>query len=312
MPGKLEVSDFDQTIAGEIGEASPETPEPHIVVGNEISTGTAISVVSAQSYEELLAFMERYQTYTNPMTNVREQAEVHLGILPPNLDIQLPLPPRSSLLGSVSWGEERHTAIVEAPGTPDEIFAYYEKHMPFLGFSLSKKRIFGGFENNLSNSQKTFCQDEGDLEFRVSATEVESRPTDLRLYLSSQREHSQCAQAEPHPGLNVSAQRYIPVLSAPPNAVIQSSGGGGGTDHFDSQVHVETSESADVIMGHYFEQLHDSDWTLVDEGQGERFLWSMWSFVDDKGRPWDGIFHLLQQPSDTESYFVMMQIILVN
>lgn len=267
-------------------------------------------VRDARAYRELLAFVERYHTY--PSSTARDEVNVHVGKLPPTLGFELPLPDDGKVVGSLSWGTSRHQIIVDTALLPDEVLEFYTERLAAIGYEPWRMPGSRGFLSPEGDFQRTFCHDLSDTELRITASNTDRRFTDLRIHVSKDQPHSQCAQEMPKPAQSSPGQKYMPILNAYPDSNIPSKSGCGHENAYSSQIELRSSASGKEILAHYSRQLLDSDWIELDSGQRDRFYWSIWTFMDDEDRQWEGILYVTESSKDAEKRTVMLQITLVD
>ena len=94
----------------------------------------------------------------------------------------------------------------------------------------------------------------------------------------------------------------LPAIQAPPRSTQQPGGGGGSNDHVSSQATLQTELDMPAVGAHYRQQLERAGWEQRDSGESGPVAWSAWTFKDDEGEPWSGMFAALQQADSPGCY----------
>jgi len=227
------------------------------------------------------------------------------GALPSDLPLTIPLPPGSTLIGSderASFGLVTPTIggpggfqsspppsngvhveiVLDAPGSPDDVTAFYKSAMGNLGWPASASQLYLSPVTSSSPAlPTTFCQSSRGPYLSVSARATDSGPVDVRLTFDSGFAGQCSAPAGIGPTF-VSPPGYgvLPALKAPPGVTVNSSGSSGGGARFGTDATAATDMSAADLRSFYANQLTAAGWTQIDSGGSGMLAWSTWSIPD--------------------------------
>jgi hypothetical protein len=77
-------------------------------------------------------------------------------------------------------------------------------------------------------------------------------------------------------------------------------------DAVHSDATLETDLDPAAVGTHYAAQLEEAGWLRLDEGQSGPQAWSNWSFTDEDGQPWEGVFTALRLREPCSRYFLQV------
>lgn len=228
------------------------------------------------------------------------------GALPADLPLTLPQPPGSMLIGSAvrpsfarsfvplplqsNGGPPAPTGegidiVLDAPGAPADILAFYKGAMAELGWSPppASSQGPGGFLPSFqTGSNASFCQSADGPWLSVSAFPVSGGPTDVRIHVDTGNPGPCSSPVFPQPsgplGFGV-----LPSLQAPPNVPVSPTGGGGGPGRFSSEALAVTDMSTADLEAFYAQELTASGWTQTDSRDDGSLSWSTWSVPPTMG-----------------------------
>jgi len=233
--------------------------------------------------------------------------------VPDDLPVDVPLPEGAVVVGSVVRDEEDGGRMVEivldAEGPAGRLREAYEEQASAGGWG--EPEVFGpegGFEHGPVGSSLLLCRDprEPALYFSVRRLKGSAQSLDVRIRLIAGR-HSPCAQRPRRRGFE--PESVIPRLSPPPEARPSRRGSGGGGSS-DGEEHANTSLEIDfapaAVEAHYARQLESAGWMRSDGGSDGPMAWSTWTFADDEGQAWEGLFTALRLSEASGRYFLQV------
>lgn len=233
------------------------------------------------------------------------KAQLLPGELPPAFTVSIPND--AALIGSFINGDIETTVIFDTPQTPGEIMAFYDQAMPQAGWDTAVPPApqTGGFVGGM-NDGRSYCQD--DMIMWLSAYAVENGPTDTRLVLRPEEGFSPCEPMQYGPGYT-GAMALLPPLTTPPKTVQIDGGGSGGSDrNANSNATLKTELSLTELTDNYYEQLEAVGWMLQTSENNDLAATSGWTFTDDKGKSWQGVFLAVQWPDNPQKVTVHLEI----
>jgi hypothetical protein len=268
-------------------------PEPTLAPG-ETSSDSAV---------ERLAL--RLLTYRYPDSPEPPKTQLLPEQLPPDYD--LPRPSNATVVGSLIR-EEESTVVLDSDQTPEQIFRFFEEAMSDAGWEVAPEPGHGGgFVPDRSTMGQNFCHEEAGRILWVTAYPVDGQPTDVRLSLRSDEDYSPCRDISPGTGPQ-GAQALIPSLAAPPGVQQRGGGGGSSDNNAYTSASLETELAASALADHYSQQLQEAGWTQLDEGDSGPVSWHTWSFQDEEGEAWQGLFFVTEIPQSTDRHTVYLEI----
>jgi len=236
-----------------------------------------------------------------------------VGQLPGNLDI--PLPEGSRVLGCLIRSQEIVSIVLDSTLSPEAVLQFYKDRLTTAGWKEQGmlRPPHGGFVHSglrgLEN-RIVFCKGERGPAFTVNAFEGGNGATDVRIEVNSSSEFSPCAQQNrmQRRMMHHTIQNLIPPLVPPKGAKQFSGGGGGGMDSWHSSATLVADIELPELATHYTTQLAKGGWKLTGEGHDGPIAWSTWTFSDEQGEPWRGLFFILKVPGKEQSYILEARI----
>lgn len=236
-----------------------------------------------------------------------------VGQLPSNLNI--PLPEGCRILGSLVRSQEIVSIVVDSRLSPEAVLQFYKDRLSADGWKEQEvlRPPHGGFVHSglrgLEN-RVVFCKGERGPAFTVSAFESGNGATDVRLEVNNSAEFSPCALQNrmQRRMMHHTIQNLIPPLVPPKGAGQFGGGGGGGMDSWHSSATLTTDLELPDLATHYTTQLAKGGWKLTGEGHDGPIAWSTWTFSDEQGEPWRGLFFILKVPGKEHSFILEVRI----
>ena len=219
------------------------------------------------------------------------EVQLLVGELP--ADLALPLPANTEVVGSIVRGSESTEVVLDSDQSAEAILSYFAGELTNAGWETFEEPAYGGggFMPSEMAENRTFCRDEDDLVMWMMATELKDAPTDIRLNINSAHGYSPCDQSGYYGPPQGDPYLMMPSLIAPADAE-QISGGGGGGSPFNasSNATLKTELSVTELSAHYASQLEEQGWTRNDVSDSDPVSWSTWTFSDEEGNAWRGLF----------------------
>ncbi|MEJ2556047.1 MAG: hypothetical protein P8186_07450 [Anaerolineae bacterium] len=225
-----------------------------------------------------------------------EEIQILVGKLPPALPIELSLPEKARVIGSLVRGDHDVQIVLDVDQPADAVVAFYRAQLEPAGWQEFDWPVRpGGF----GYGWVMFCQSRRGPSLTVSAFEAEGAWTDIRLNLQTDRRQSPCAVPDRAYGRMMSP---IPNLRAPAGARMYwgGSSGGGGGNSWHSTATLETGLEAAALAAEYNQQLQAAGWETVDQERAGSSAWSTWRFRDDEGDTWAGTLLILDAPGKAD------------
>lgn len=239
--------------------------------GLVVAALAAANSVSAEQVEPMPTVVEQVpMDVVVRLLGLESADQLTLGGIPEELAEQLTLPADVEVVGTVSHrGEEwSHDQIKGTSGlAPQELRQALADALEAQGWNPQDSRhpeVKSGFAFVTEMSrQLAFCgPDDASLSISVSEKSSDEGPTSFSLTRIPSREGSPCHERymEHFRDGPAWAEDLVPVLR-PPEGASSSPGGGGGSDtYWETQAHVQTDESADLLVNHYGGQLAAAGW----------------------------------------------------
>jgi hypothetical protein len=225
-----------------------------------------------------------------------------VGRLPEPLPVDLPLPNGARVVGSQLLGSVA-TMILDVDSPAQRVLDFYRDRLQAAGWTELEQHMgwHGGFTPSARfGPDLTFCHSSRGPSLSVHATDVEGAPADVRLNLNIDTRNSPCAAQLRHGGMF----EILPNLTPPAGAQQIPQGGGGGSGSFHSNATLSSNLDLAAVSAHYVQQLRTANWTPQSEGISGPVAWSAWSFKDDTGEDWRGLFFVLRRP-EAEGQYVL-------
>lgn len=265
----------------------------------------------AGSESDLVRLVRRMFSFRYPGAPDPGEIQVLAGRLPEELPVELPMPDDAEVVGSVARGDENVEIVLDVPGEPESVLDAYEERLAAAGWSEPEfgGPPGGGFVPADGAFGSTFCRDGEEPYLTVSAFALgDDDMSDVRLSLNSSSEGFTPCNERFAPG-PPEISGLIPRLEAPRDATMLEGGeGGGGSDSWYSSSTLKTEMSAADLEEHYRAQLQDAGWDREDSGAGGPAAWSTWTFTDDDGDAWSGVFLALDLPAQEDTRFLYLRV----
>ncbi len=235
---------------------------------------------------------------------------VLVGESPGSLPFSLPLPDNADILGSVLreerafYGTEMYLHVEL---TPEQTMDFYRQNLDGDDWRLPEEPgSSSGFISEPYPSG-TFCHIPTGASVWINAFRLDEGTTDLRLSIQTANEYSICEQ-DYGSGYEDKVQRILPLLAAPPGAMVKSGGMSSGGNEGDMSAIVQTELSAEELATYYGNQLLDVGWTGAGSGSSEVASWSFWKLVTDEDETWIGTFLVFESTVKAEEFFAWFRI----
>lgn len=222
-----------------------------------------------------------------------DQIRLLVGQLPDAWPAAIPLPDHSQLLGSLMRNPRMIEVVIDSALVPDDVLQFFRDQLSAAGWTEPKvPRHMGGFTHGYSRPSQgaLFCLGKRGPSLEINVAPTPDGSTDVRLHLNSDPHHSPCGS------MNRGREIFdlLPTLAPPSGAQQQGGGGGGGSDSVYSSATLESNLDLATIATHYADQLNAAQWTPVASGGDSTMAWSTWTWQDDEGDAWQGLFFVVR------------------
>lgn len=271
------------------------------------SQGNPVIEGADEDREGALALLLRLLGRGFPMGPGENTAHrVVVGKLPDVLPVAIPLPDGARVLGSLVHGNRYATVVLDADQTAEQVLEFYRQRLRAEGWTVAEQPgMHGGFAHSMFQPPLTFCRGSHGPSLAVQATAIEGGPADVRLNLNNDPRSSPCgANARRHHDIF----SLIPTLTPPLGSEQSALGGSGGDGSSLTNATLHTSLDLAAIVAHYSDQLTASGWTQRDAGQEGLTAWSAWTFRDEDGEEWRGLFYALRRPGLADQYLLCVRV----
>jgi hypothetical protein len=219
-------------------------------------------------------------------------SEILVGVLPTELAEILELPPGSRIIGGM-----RHslfsTGFVAVPADASEVHSWLTEALVDAGWvPMDQNLPPGGFEP-WAGLGLQFCLDE-EVSLSAWATPNPDGGSYLRTFhvgvtpFGSPCRAPESEWAERARDRIELARSLMPALRAPSGATMVDTGGGGGTDRWNSLARVIGDIGLEALADHFEGQLVEGGWTRVEEVIGVGVVARTYLVTDDEGGRWHG------------------------
>jgi hypothetical protein len=237
-----------------------------------------------------------------------DEPQLLVGVLPPNLSNDVPVPEDSRILGSLIRSPEHIDIVLDCTLSPESVMQFYRERLlaagwneldsfrpPNTGFVTSR---LSALQNNL-----IFCRGLQGPAFMIIALPGKNDRTDVRINLNA-GEHSPCADPNRRRRTQRGMHDLIPTLFPPQGANQQGGGGSGGTGSWYTSATLQSDLDIPELASHYHKQLVKGGWKMNGVGQDGPLAWSTWTFQDEEKTPWNGLFFILKTPGKEGQYIL--------
>ena len=238
---------------------------------------------------------------------IPEPPELWLGMLPPDMPFDLPLPVGTEIIGSSTFINQSvgHRIYLDVPQPVADVVDLVR-----AGFTEQGFQAWTPDTNPFQSNRRfiIFCHPEELIQITFHASAGPDEPTKVQVsYVTHPVYISDCN----YPQLisTEQAQALLPQLTMPPGSAVLS-GGEGGSRRGDA--HARRSFVSDLslteLAAHLHPQFEAVGWQMVAETQTGPVAWSRWTLQDETSGQWDGVLLITQGPGATGSYLAQIQI----
>jgi hypothetical protein len=254
---------------------------------------------------------------TSPYDQRNQKPHIFFGKLPENFPLDVPLPEKSRVLGTLARSEAHIEILLDSDLTRDEIQIFYRTQLarrdwiePGDNFLRSHMGGFASSQFFNPNNHLTFCQGEQGPTLHLITLQSEKATTDIRLNISLDSESNPYAQEKRMkrhmpPGW----QEIIPTLTAPKDAEQRMMNGSGGGDYTERNAGatLRSELALDILAKHYGEQLSKAGWLQSDAGENGLLAWHTWTFMTEDQEAWKGLFFILKRPDEEQDHMLFVR-----
>jgi len=239
-----------------------------------------------------------------------DQPQLFISALPPAF-ADLPLPPQSTLLGSIHVSLPKQmnsmigmrnnvSIILDSALSPEAVLDFYRT----VGNGWGEPSADmpgpprGGFTMPFFQNRLVLVSTSKNLMLNVIAVPTEQGQTAVRLNLNDQ-----AVRFGQH---HFNPMDLLPAV-APPRGAQQTGGGGGGGDTYtESSAQLVSDLNLAALKMHYEQQIA-AQWAATTSGIDGPVAWSRWTFSDKEGEPWRGLFFILSDTDRPGNYSMQLR-----
>jgi hypothetical protein len=248
--------------------------------------------------------------------NSLQTPEIVVGGIPDNLPLDLPQPPKATLLGSLRPNTTFYETQIffDVEDTSVSIIDFYIKSLKLQGFSIWTPNP--PFINNDPHLDGVvLCRtDIKPTEVDISTATIPDKPVQLRIDIRTNPQAAPCFWPQSvFPGPFSAAM--MPKLKMPENAIagtdlhlIGSSGGAASNNQSSQSLQIYTELSVSEVADTYAQQLLSAGWAKAKETNTDEVAWSRWTKADQFDGEWDGVLLVTGGPIEARERFVVFNI----
>jgi hypothetical protein len=224
-----------------------------------------------------------------PGTEHMQVTDLLPGQLPPNLPIDLAIPPDARLIGSVVRGQDS-TTVFDTSLTAEQVLAFYRERMSVLDWAEQEREGFqllqqsGGFVHAMSHqmAHTLFFASSRGPSLRITISPGPNATIEAQLTLEI-RQSCGPLRRKLHSEMDL-----IPLLLAPDGAAQRSLGGGGGGSEWRANAELTSDLDLAAVTDHYTAQLQGAGWRASSQGEGDRVRYEPKRYFLDIHCQWAG------------------------
>ncbi|BAY87666.1 hypothetical protein NIES267_71900 (plasmid) [Calothrix parasitica NIES-267] len=246
------------------------------------------------------------------MLSLSSDTKVIVGKLPEKMPVKLPIPLESQIVGSTIDDKGNISIVLETSQPIEKVSDFYKRN--FKNSAWVAARFFrfyrGGFITNKSELEghTTFCNNNKSMSLYLDIQEIKATSTSVRLSLyklnkTEEKEKSSSNACQISDTIDIYENRVsFPVLIPPPNTEISKTERNYG-ESIDSLVILKTKLDGNTLANHYNPQLEKAAWKKIDSGESDSYIWSTWTFKDEKGQNIHAVLSFTKIQGKPNQYF---------
>ncbi|QBD75862.1 hypothetical protein EPA93_07510 [Ktedonosporobacter rubrisoli] len=237
-----------------------------------------------------------------PRKSELKEPQILIGSLP-ELQIPVPIPAGSELLGTVIYGPRALEILLDVPLAAQEALAFYRRELVAESWQTREDELpkRGGFSHSTPSSfiNEGFSHNSG-LVLDVHVGREVKGVSHVSLNLG-ERAPSQRRRRNP---MHDEMFRLLPSLVPPAGASQSGSGGSFGSDQVSTRATLELQEEAQLadLLKHYTDQLERAGWKRLDGELLVHTAWTAWNFQDKESEEWFATFYMFRIPVEKRRY----------
>lgn len=215
--------------------------------------------------------------------------------VPEGFEDLFPIPPSSTLLGSVLRGDEADpdqiTAYLDVPGSTDAVKSWYDSKMASLGYRphvpQQPSGPPGGFRHTMQpfgppfGAGGLYCKGPDAPYYSLGLRGGKDLQDVVVSWHGGDSGWNPCSPQQRGGPPMSEAMRALPALEGPPGVMVQGGGGGGGPDSWTSYGQAFTDMPAGDLRDHFAGQLVAAGCVEVDRGGDATAAWGRWKLPRD-------------------------------
>ncbi len=200
---------------------------------------------------------------------------------------------------------------IEAPGSPADVLAFYDRALPAAGLTPAPTSSSGsgGFQPASAKRSDMYCLGESGPWLTMSAAEQGDggggvRRSDVRVSVTMRvaafssypvAYAGPCSTQQPVGYSSLStAARLLPRLSGPAGVPMQTGMGQMGLDYATTSAVATTDMSVGQLETYFAEELVTAGWTRLTAGGDGPVAWSLWTLPEEG--EWQGFLTAVEAP----------------
>lgn len=206
------------------------------------------------------------------------KSQIIIGKLPDDLQVEIPQPAESEILGSIKRGEDIYEIALDVPLAATQVKSFYETQLTQNGWKqqqdISPKRAFATSATQIDENFSYCFSEKGPL-LQLNINQLENNPTEVSISLNTDETNSSCRYLVSG-GLPFSFAK-TPSLKPPANTkVIPKGNVGFSSEMSHSMANLESQLNLQQLNQHYIAQMEQAGWTKIADTQNTQAGFSMY------------------------------------
>lgn len=242
------------------------------------------------------------------------------GQLPKQLPVNLPLPEKAKIVGSIAHSAESFEIILDVVQSPEQAKTFYEQQLIKSGWQIEKQEDSSnqksGFvlsnsilDDNSTNEDMTYCSISHKAILSVEPANKFFSTTEIRPEVRLKLELSpSTSSSEFQCSVSKSIEKVqLPALVSPSDVEISGVFGTNLKTSADSYAVLNTKLDAQALMNNYAAQVEKFGWKRQDSKQNKTGIWNTWTFKDNQGQPKQGMLSITQLAGRKNEYVAYIE-----
>ena len=225
------------------------------------------------------------------MLSLNSETKVIVGKLPEKMPVKLPIPSQSQIVGSTTDDKGSIRIVLDNSQSVEKVTNFYTTQLKNFGWEQQVNNSTGGgfVVAELDSIYYYFCKkDSNPMDLGLSIKKTKKTPSTISLSvgpIDKKDKYHPCKQSA---NTDIISVRYsginygglLPILKPPVSTEVSEV-----DEYLDNQsvVILKTKLDGKTLANHYMPQLEKAGWKKIDSGDSDSFIWSNWTFKDEKG-----------------------------